>query len=307
MDLVTRRLLLSFEWRPVLILILLTLGTLYTLGWFRLRHKAGSPTLTPVWKLVAYLTAIITVLIALLSFIDILGGSLFYMHMIQHLMLTMIAGPLIMLADPLPIIMWGLPRPLRKRFGKLVLRVTHKKAAGRKILRAVTTPGVSYVVMLVLLWGWHEPRLYNLAIVDPFVHDLEHIAFLFSSLIYWWHVTGAGPRIHPKMAIGRRIGYLFAGVPSTFLPGVAITFSNRVLYTAYETAPPAPPPFFVSIMNDQILGGIIMWVPGSMMFFVAAFVLIGRWLTAEQERSRVAKMQWMANQAATSNSVVSDR
>ena len=216
--------------------------------------------MTPVWKLVAYLTAIVTVLVALLSFIDILGGSLFYMHMIQHLMLTMIAGPLIMLADPLPIIMWGLPRPLRKRFGRVVLRITHKKSPWRKLLRSITTPGVSYVVMLILLWGWHEPRLYNLAIVDPLVHDLEHIAFLFSSLIYWWHVTGAGPRIHPKMAIGRRIGYLFAGVPSTFLPGVAITFSNRVLYTAYETAPPAPPPFALQIgdldpiLADQISG-----------------------------------------------------
>ena len=298
MNEVTRRLLLSYEWRPVFIFVLVTLAVLYTIGWVRLRKRSKHNSLVPVWKLVAYLFAIVTLMLALLSFIDILGASLFYFHMIQHLMLTAIAGPLIMLADPMPITLWGLPPKWRKVVGRSISKVIHKNSPWREPLKMVTSPGVSFVVMIALLWGWHDPNLYNLALRSPFWHDFEHISFFYASIVYWWHVTGAGPRIRPMMSRPKRIVYLLGGIPSTFIPGVVISFASSTIYTYYETAPPAPPPFFLSVANDQILGGIIMWVPGSMMFFVGAFVLIGRWLQDQERASKRDKEMWMRKNAA---------
>lgn len=296
MDEITRRLLLSFEWRPVFILVLLLLALFYTRGWFRLRQKSRNKSLVPVWKLVGYLFALLTLGLALMSFIDILGASLFYFHMIQHLMLTMIAGPLVMLADPMPITLWGMPDQFRRAVGQGLSRLLHRNSPYRNILKQVTSPAVSYILMLVLLWGWHDPNLYNLALRSPFWHDFEHLSFFYSSIIYWWHVTGAGPRIRPLMSRPRRILYLFGGVPSTFLPGVVISFSTTIIYTYYLTAPPAPEPFFMTPINDQIIGGIIMWVPGSMMFFVGALVLIGRWMQEQERQSKAAKEKWMREQ-----------
>ncbi|MFT5195632.1 MAG: putative membrane protein [Cellvibrionaceae bacterium] len=293
MNEITRRLLLSYEWRPVFIFVLVALAVLYSIGWMRLRKRSKNQNLVPIWKLVAYLVAIVTLLLALLSFIDILGASLFYFHMIQHLMLTAIAGPLIMLADPMPITLWGLPRGVRKAVGRGLSKILHKDSRWREPLKNATSPGVSFVVMVVLLWGWHDPYLYNLALTNPLIHDLEHIAFFYSSVIYWWHVTGAGPRIRPIMSRPKRIVYLFGGVPSTFVPGVSIAFAGNILYTYYLTAPPAPAPFFLPVLDDQIIGGIIMWVPGSMMFFIGALVLIGRWLQDQEKQSKREKEKWM--------------
>ncbi|MFK7801336.1 MAG: cytochrome c oxidase assembly protein [Anaerolineae bacterium] len=300
MNEVTRRLLLSYEWRPVFIFVLVGLAVLYTIGWTRLRKRSKNQNLVPVWKLVAYIFAIVTLMLALLSFIDILGASLFYFHMIQHLMLTSIAGPLIMLADPMPITLWGLPPNLRKKVGRGISRIIHKDSPWREPLKKATSPGVSFVIMVVLLWGWHDPNLYNLALRSSFWHDFEHISFFYSSIIFWWHVTGAGPRIRPIMSRPKRIIYLFGGVPSTFVPGVVIAFAGNVLYTYYLTAPPAPAPFFMTVANDQIIGGIIMWVPGSMMFFIGALVLIGRWLQDQEKTSKREKEKWMRENTASS-------
>ena len=153
MNEITRRLLLSFEWRPVFILVLLLLAFFYTRGWFRLRQKSRNKSIVPVWKLVGYLFALLTLGLALMSFIDILGASLFYFHMIQHLMLTMIAGPLVMLADPMPITLWGMPDQIRRAVGQGLSRLLHRNSPYRNILKQVTSPAVSYILILVLLWG----------------------------------------------------------------------------------------------------------------------------------------------------------
>ncbi len=293
MDPVLRGLLLSWELRPVFILFLLTLAILYTIGWTRLRRKSVNSTLANRWRLTAYWVAFAIVIIALMSPIDILGAELFYFHMIQHLLLTMIAAPLVMLANPMPFIMWGLPRKPRKRFGRMIAwMISGKESLGRKILRQATKPGVCWFIMLALLWIWHEPPMYNLALRNEFWHDIEHIAFFWSAILYWWHAIGAAPHIHPKMARIFRVGYLFGGIPVTFILGVKIAFATGILYTYYETRPRLPV-IGLSVADDQILGGIIMWVPGSMMYFAAALVLVARWMQEQQNLPPVPDPEWL--------------
>jgi len=261
MDPILRGLLFSWELRPVFLFFLIALAVLYTIGWSRLRRKSHNNSLANGWRLVAYWLGFIFVVLALMSPIDILGAELFYFHMIQHLLLTMIAAPLIMLANPMPFILWGLPKKQRRTLGRFISRLISGKTPFRRALKQATTPGICWMIMLALLWGWHEPAMYNLALFDPLVHDLEHLAFFWSAILYWWHATGAGPRIHPLMMLPFRIGYLLAGIPTTFIPGVMIAFSGTILYTYYETRPRLPV-IGLSVADDQILGGIIMWVPG---------------------------------------------
>lgn len=292
MDPVISSILRSWAIRPGILLIFIALGIFYTLGWIRLRSKSKANKGVTVWHLVAYLTALLLLIIALMSPLDVLGGQLFYMHMIQHLLLTMFVAPLLMLANPLPFVLWGLPTKLRQTAGRGLSKLLSKNAPFRKQLKAVTRPGVSWALMAVLLWGWHDPNLYNAALRSDFVHDLEHFTFFFSALLYWWHVTGAGPKIHKLMSRPMRVGYLLAGVPVNMAPGIVISFATNVLYTHYQTVPRLPAPFTMSVIDDQTIGGIIMWVPGSMMYIIAALVVIARWLQTEESKAPLREETW---------------
>lgn len=285
-------LLTSWDWRPEIIITLALFGTLYTVGWVRLRHRSGRNKLANGWRLFAYWLALLAIVLALLSPIDVLSGLLFYMHMIQHLLLTMIAAPLIMLANPMPFILWGLPTRPRQWVGRALTYALHRESRFRTGLRRATTPGICLTLMFVTLWVWHDPNLYNLALRSPIVHDLEHYTFFFTALLYWWHATGAAPRIHPLMSRPKRIGYMFVAIPSTFFLGVGIAFSQTILYTYYETVPRVPAPVGLALLDDQILGGIIMWVPGSMMYFIGAFVIVAAWLRAEERKKPLTEEEW---------------
>ena len=286
MDPVLSSILRSWEIRPGVLLLFLTLGLLYTTGWWRLRHKPRPSQQANGWRLFSYWFGIFWLVIALMSPIDVLSGQLFYMHMLQHVILSMWAVPLLLLANPFPFILWGLPAGMREKVGGWFSRLLHRKADSRSWLKAATTPGISWAIMVAVLWGWHDPGLYQAAIKIDWVHDLEHITFFASYMLYAWHITGAGPRIHPLMSRPARIGYALAGVPANFAPGVVIAFATNILYPHYESVPRLPAPLGLSAMDDQVLSGIIMWVAGSMMHFITAFVLIGRWLKVEQKRHR---------------------
>lgn len=284
MDPVLNSILRSWDWRPGLLLLFFTLGALYTTGWWRLRRKSHQNQLANGWRLFAYWFGLFWLIIALMSPVDILSGQLFYMHMIQHVLLSMWAVPLILLANPFPFLLWGLPAPVRDKVGNALSRLLHREADSRSWLRAATTPGISWFIMVAILWGWHDPNLYGAALEIEWIHDLEHLTFFASSMLYSWHITGAGPRIHKLMSRPARIAYALAGVPASFAPGVVIAFATNVLYPHYESMPRLPAPLGMSVINDQTLAGIIMWVLGSMMHFMTAFVLIARWLKHEEKR-----------------------
>lgn len=178
----------------------------------------------------------------------------------------------------------------------MLSRALHRQSGFRTGLRKLTSPGICLGLMVATLWIWHDPNLYNLALRSDFAHDLEHYTFFFTSLLYWWHATGAAPRIHPLMSRPKRIGYLFVAIPATFFLGVGIAFSQTVLYTYYETVPRVPPPLGLPVLDDQILGGIIMWVPGSMMFLIGALVIIAAWLQAEERKQPLPPEEWSSEE-----------
>lgn len=307
MDPVLRAVLLSWDWRLDVILVLALAGTLYTTGWWRLRERTRHSRkryqhrerrtahsrwpLAAGWRLAAYLLGLLFIGLALLSPVDVLGGQLFFMHMIQHLLLIMIAPPLLLVANPLPFILWGLPASLRLRLGRALSVPLHSTSLFRRGLRAVTGSGFVWLFWVVALVGWHDPTAYNAALRDDFIHDLEHLSFFLASMFFWWRVTGAGPRIHKQRSLIGRIALLIGAIPPNMLIGLVLAFATESIYTYYLDVPRL---WGIDVLTDQQIGGVIMWVPGSMMYLIAALILIARLLQAEENKPSLSPSEWAA-------------
>jgi putative membrane protein len=263
----TRALLSGWEWRPEVLVVLVPLAVLYTLGWRRLRRRSLYGKLATWPKLAAYLGGMLILAAALLSPIDRLGSQLFFMHMIQHMLVIMYAAPLLLLAGPFPFILWSLPENLRVRVGGFFVHDTPV----RRLLATVTRPGVTWLVFITVYLGWHDSNAYNAALYLDWVHDIEHITFLVAALLYWWPIVGPAPLVGPRLPAWGKMGYLLGTIPPNMFVGVSIAFSSEVLYTYYLSAPRV---WGFTVMQDQQLSGAIMWIQGSEMYIIAALIIL---------------------------------
>jgi putative membrane protein len=282
-------LLLSWAWRPEIMLTLGLAAAVHLAGRRRLR-KRGSKQFTSSWRSVAYLSGLAVLWVALMSPIDVLSGQFFFMHMVQHLLLVMIAAPLLLIADPMAIMMWGLPSGLRIEVGRWL----RPDAGFRRVLRSLTTPGLAWLYFVAFLVGWHDPNAYDAALRYELVHDLEHLTFFVSAMLFWWHVIGSAPHIHRRLSPGVRVGYVLSVVPASALTGIAIAFASEPIYTYYTTVPRLGK---MTVLQDQMLSGVIMWIPGSMMYIVAALILIARIVRGEDGAEPTTTMHGAAGDA----------
>lgn len=308
MDPVLKAILLSWDWKIEVIIVLALAGTLYSRGWWQLRQRSRSQVrryrpsarsrwrLAETWRLVAYWVGLVAIVLALLSPIDALGQQLFFMHMIQHLLLVMIAPPLLMVANPMPFVLWGLPTGLRRRVGGLFSQALHRESGFRRGLRTVTQPGIIWMIWVISLIGWHDPTMYNAALRYGWVHNVEHLTFFIASMLFWWRLTGAGPRLHKQSGLLGRIGLVLAAVPPNMLTGIVLAFAEQGYYSYYEAVPRL---WGLDVLTDQQIGGVIMWVPGSMMYIVAALILIGRFLSQEERKPHLPESEWASPKAVT--------
>lgn len=300
MDPILKAVLLSWDWRMDILTTLALAGVLYTNGWWKLRkhtrpqvsREGKRPQISNRWLLgarwrpVVYLTGLLIIGISLMSPIDVLGGQLFTMHMIQHLLLIMMAPPLLILANPLPFVLWGLPGKIRPATGKKAGQILNQNAPFRVYLSKLTTPGLSWMYWVIVVIGWHDTNAYNAALRNAFIHDIEHLSFFFVGMLFWWHVIGAGPRIHKPFSRLSRIVFVLSAIPPNMFTGLAIAFAGEPIY-AYATS------FFgLSVLQDQQLGGVIMWIPGSMMYIVAALILIARYGQEEENKPHLPESTW---------------
>jgi len=142
--------------------------------------------------------------IALCDAMHAAGHVLFTAHMTQHLLLVSIAAPMLLLADPFPVALWGLPRGVRR----LVARLLTPCAPGRRALTSLTRMRVTWPLYALVLWLWHLPGPYEAALRSGALHDVEHVLFFGAALLFWWPVLGRGPRLaapaHPAARIAPR-------------------------------------------------------------------------------------------------------
>jgi putative membrane protein len=267
----------SWNFRADVMLIVAVLAVAYTYGWQRLCSRGYQGTARG-WQPASYLTGLMIVGLALLSPIDRFASVLFTLHMVQHLLLMMVAAPLLLLADPVPAFLWVLPRRTRHRIGRLLSR----DAAVRRGLWALTWMPVAWLVFVGNLWAWHYPAAYQAALQHEFIHDVEHLAFFGTALLFWWPVINPAPRVHGRLHPGHptlHILYLTTAAAQSVALGALIALPERVLYPFYTAAPRL---WGLSPLNDQALGGGIMWVSAHM--YLLPILLVVARLLKEEER-----------------------
>jgi putative membrane protein len=239
-------------------------------------NRAHPRNLVPRYRSWAWYSGLLVVVLALASPIATYDTTLFSVHMIQHLLLTMIAAPLLVLAAPITLVL-RLASPATRR--RVVLPILHSWP-----VRVISFPVVTWVVFAGVMWASHFSPLFNAALDDEVAHVFEHALFLGTALLFWWPAVGADPspwRLpHPA-----RIGYLFLGMPQSSFLGLAIFSAPDVLYPHYaslvRTWGPSP-------LVDQQWAGGIMWAGGDLLFLIAMILALWVWLRAEEAEGRRA-------------------
>src|SRR5262245_51465224 len=172
--------------------------------------------------------------------------------MVQHQLLFMIAPPLLLLGNPYPFVLWGLPRGVRRRL-RPTLTVT---GALRAAWRALTWMPVAGTLYMLVLFAWHHPALYEAALEHRSLHDLEHLSFFASAVLFWWPVVNPAPRLRrltSGLQYGYRIGYLIVATGLNTVLGAVLGMTERVLYPMYAAAPRLLEDW--DALDDQAFGG----------------------------------------------------
>ncbi len=211
------------------------------------------------------------VLIAIQSPLDTFGAFSLQVHMVQHLLLMLVAAPLILLSAPRSPLLTAMPGWFHEWLAPFA-----RWRLPRAVLQRLLHPISTWLLFVAALWLWHSPQLYDLALRNAGWHRVEHASFLITAILFWWPVV----RPYPSRLAPLRwwlIPYLFlAGVQGTALAGV-ITFSDRVLYSHYAITPNV---WGLSALADQNLAGAIMWVPTSIALLIPMLWIVGQQMSA---------------------------
>jgi cytochrome c oxidase assembly factor CtaG len=248
---------------PVLALLTLDPWTLVPLallvagfvaGWLRRGGRAIAR-----WRAGSLAAAVAVLAVAMVWPLDALGEVLFSAHMAQHMLLLAVAPPLIALARPGPVVALALPRAWRTAAAR-----PWRGAAMRRLRALGRSPGIAGLVQAVVLWFWHLPAAFDLALRDDAVHRLEHLSFFAAGMLFWRAIVAAR---HADE--GRAVLALFVTVLHSGMLGALLTFAPRLLYASYANGAGAIDP-----LVDQQLAGMLMWVPMAAVYVVAAMWLV---------------------------------
>ncbi len=231
------------------------------------------------WRTLSFFLGLVSIVVALASGIELVAGDLFSVHMLQHMLLTIVAAPLLMLGAPVRPLLRGLPSWARRG----IVRPLAASRALRGLLHVLRHPLVAVGIYVGGLYLWHWPALYDAAVENEALHTLEHAHFFFGALLFWSVVIDPEP-FRGTLPYAARIVYLLvAGAAQNTLLGGLLSFSSRVFYDHYAARAIA---VGVDPLTDQRVGGAIMWVPGDTIFLIAASACFFVWLETEEREQR---------------------
>jgi putative membrane protein len=253
---------------PLVLVPILTLVVLYVVGIVRLWSRAGAGRGVPLWRALGYAIGLAALFVALVSPLDAAAEASFALHMAQHMLLIVVAAPLIVLGNLGVVALTALPGRLRRPLGRAVASPWLQRPRGWLFALPVATAMHGLVV-----WLWHAPALYEAALADPLVHYLEHLTMFGTAVLFWWSVTTAWWRT--PLGHGAGVAALFFTMLHGGLLGILITLASLPLYPSYAAATS-----FASLspLEDQQVAGIVM-LSGGFAYLAAALALLALWLT----------------------------
>jgi putative membrane protein len=251
---------------------LVGLGALYL---WRARHAPPdvadrSPTAS---QRALFFVGLATIFLSLNGWLhDVSDFYLFSAHMVQHLVLTLVAPPLLIMGTP----GW-------------MLRPALRWPGVAPVARFITNAPAAYVIFNVVLIGWHLPPMYEFALEHHSVHIAQHLCFMVSATIMWWPILSPMPEL-PRLSYPLQMLYLFLMTIPMSLTAVCIGYSDHLLYPFYAAAPRL---WGITPMQDQLIGALIMWIPGGLFFFAVISVIFFRWQQAGGYTAEVAQVVWV--------------
>jgi putative membrane protein len=252
---------------------LILTALVYLRGWLRLRRLL--PDITSRWWRRAFLGGLFTLWAALGSPLAAFDEALLSAHMVQHILLSAVAAPLLLLGAPALPLLHGIPRGFVSRGVARLLQSTPVRALGR----ILGEPAVCWSVAMVVFIGWHTPSLFQLGLGSERWHAIEHASFLGSGLLFWWPVVQPWPSTArwPRWSVPL---YLFVATLPCDALSAFLAFSDRVVYHAYLSAPRH---FGLSVLQDQECAGAVMWVSVTIAYVIPAAVIMTKVLSPETE------------------------
>jgi putative membrane protein len=259
---------LSWTLEPGVLIGVAIVGGAYVSRWWRVRTGSPRPAAdAPVWRLCCFLGSLLGALIALVSPIDALADQLFFMHMIQHVLLLDLAPILAILG-----------------FNKVLLRpVTRAVHELEQRAGLFASPAFAVALYIGVIWAWHVPAAYDVALRHPVVHVLEHVSFLLAGSLYWWHLLSP---IRARLRLGGMGPIVYMASTKLFVGalGMGLAFAPSALYSYYVHHARV---WGISAHDDQAIAGIVMAVEQSLVMGVALVVLFVRALSeSEREQQR---------------------
>jgi putative membrane protein len=211
--------------------------------------------------------------LALASPIHRLGDVLFSAHMLQHEILVLIASPLFAASHPGVTMLYAIPRSARQPVGSWVAKMENDLP-----ISLIYSPLGAFLLHAAALWLWHIPYLYQATLESDFIHALQHLSFFLSGVLFWSALFGAG---RSTMTYGAGVLYVFGTAVHCGALGALLTFSTLVWYPIYANRTQL---WNLTPLQDQQLGGLLMWVPSGVVFILIGVWLFARWLTTSEQR-----------------------
>ncbi len=260
---------------PPLVLVV-ALAILYWIG----DRRTVTPERTRTaqrWRSACFYTALVALAVALASPIEPLSEQLFWVHMIQHVLLLAVAAPLLVTARPWIRLWRSLPLDARRWLAR-GLSEGRRTSPLRALSRALGSPTAGFVAFSVVLLAWHLPFMFDATLRFETLHALEHTLFFSTAVMFWKHAIPSPPLHTPLVAV-QRVVFAIGGMIVSWVLAVVLALAPNPLYASY--AHEASRPGGISALADQQLAAGIMWVPGSVTFLIVVFVYVHRWLTPD--------------------------
>lgn len=242
---------------------LVTLLVAYATALGSLGPTAPRPERVEPWRVLSFVGGLLTLFLALTGPLgDLAGIFLFSAHMVQHLILTLAVPPLLLFGTP----------------GWMLRPLLHSRAV-RRVAYSLTRAPIALAVFSLVLGAWHLPLLYNLSLAYPSAHALMHVTFVLSAALGWWPIMSPLAEL-PRPALPLQLLYVMAlGMPMVVVAAL-VTLAPEMLYPHYAAAPRL---WGLDPLQDQRVGGIIMWVPAHVVFVIPFTLIFFRWARAESD------------------------
>ena len=259
-------------WSPFITVPLALSALWYAIGLRALWRSSAPGRGIRRWEVACFATGWLALALALVSPLHPLGEVLFSAHMVQHELLMVVAAPMLVLGRPLVPYVWALSPRWRRSLGDAA-----RAGAVRAAWSGLTRPSTTWLLHAAAIWIWHAPALYEATLDSAVVHTAQHVSFLATALLFWWSVLRG-----TRLGYGASVAYLFATMLHTSALGVVLAFGSSLWYPSYAATTMR---WGLTPLDDQQLGGLIMWIPGGVSYLVASLVLIARWMRESESRA----------------------